>query len=273
MYMDNTHNTPETGKENPFVDALHESLVTHSIITNPRVAKCGTYYSKERGYFRYRVKCGNIKECPRCRTEGLPKRRQEILTEQEECLSAGGSLYLITGTLKHRKTDSLKFLQGKLSNAVKRLRNQSGWRKLSKLSTMPTKTVYETTYSTKNGYHPHVHMLYGTGNQVINKTQIREALNPYWSKYTGAYLDVTNLDKPTIYINKKEYPWVNVEEWETEMGRMNAEIKERFNKPTLETMLLCYDRIPNFNNPSISKDEIVKVLKNMNKYQSYYLGR
>ena len=62
-------------------------------------------------------------------------------------------------------------------------------------------------------------------------------------------------------------------EWETEFGRMNAEIKERFNKPTLETMLLCYDKIPNFNNPSISKDEIVKVLKNMNKNQSYYLGR
>ena len=85
--------TKDSTKEILFIDALHESLVNHKIITNPRVIKCGTYYSKERGYFRYRIKCGNIKECPRCRTRVLDFKRQEMLTEQEECLNAGGSLY------------------------------------------------------------------------------------------------------------------------------------------------------------------------------------
>ena len=79
-------NTIETEKEILFVDALHESLVNHKIITNPRVIQCGTYFSKERGYVRYRVKCGNIKECSRCRTEGLSQRRQEMLSKQESCL-------------------------------------------------------------------------------------------------------------------------------------------------------------------------------------------
>ena len=90
--MNTSKNNTETGKEVLFVDALHESLVANKIITNPRVIQCGTYYSRERGYFKYRVKCGNIKECPRCRTENLAQRRQEMLTEQEECLNDGGLL-------------------------------------------------------------------------------------------------------------------------------------------------------------------------------------
>ena len=117
-------NTTETEKGILFVDALHESLVTHKIITNPRVIQCGTYYSRERGHFTYRVRCGNIKECPRCRTEELAKRRLEILSAQEECLREEGSIFMITGTLKHRKTDSLRFLQKKLGDSVKRLKNQ-----------------------------------------------------------------------------------------------------------------------------------------------------
>ena len=158
--MNTKEDTKETGKEKPFVEALHESLVTHSIITNPRVTKCGTYYSKERGYFRYRVKCGNIKECPICRTREGNLKRYELLTEQEECLNTGGSLFIITGTLRHRKTDSLRFLQGKLSDAVKKLKNQYGWRQIMKGKSMSTKTVYETTYTNKHGFHPHVHILF-----------------------------------------------------------------------------------------------------------------
>ena len=111
--MNQTHqeNTKKTEKQ--FVDILHESLVNHKIITNPRVIQCGTYYSKERGYFRYRIKCGNIKECPRCREKTLSFRRSQMLQRQEECINQGGSLFIITGTLKHKKTD-LRYLQKKL---------------------------------------------------------------------------------------------------------------------------------------------------------------
>ena len=121
--------------------------MNHKIITNPRVIQCGTYYSKEGGYFRYRIKCGNIKECPRCRDRTLDFKRHQMLKTQEECLSSGGSLFIITGTLKHKKTDSLRYLQKKLRTAVGKLKNQKGWRKFQKQTTHPTRTVYETTYS------------------------------------------------------------------------------------------------------------------------------
>ena len=178
--MNTKEDTKETEKEIPFVDALHESLVNHKIITNPRVIQCGAYYSKERGYFRFRKQCETIKECPRCRSRLLGFKRQEMLTEQEECLNVGGSLFIITGTLRHKKTDSLRFLQGKLSDALKKLKNQYGWRKIMKGKSMSTRTVYETTYSLKHGFHPHVHMLIGLNQDGINKTQIHKALNNNW---------------------------------------------------------------------------------------------
>ena len=110
---------------------------------------------------------------------------------------------MITGTLKHKKSDSLRLLQGKLSDAVKKLKNQYGWRKIMKGKSMPTKTVYETTYSLKHGFHPHAHMLIGLNQDGINKTKIHKALNNNWRNYTGANLDVTNIDNPTVYVGGK----------------------------------------------------------------------
>ena len=267
--MNTKEDTKETGNEILFVDALHESLVNHKIITNPRVIQCGAYYSKERGYFRFRKQCETIKECPRCRSRLLGFKRQEMLTEQEECLREGGSLFIITGTLRHRKSDSLRFLQGKLSDSVKRLKNQYGWRQIMKGKSMPTKTVYETTYSLKHGFHPHVHMLIGLNQDGINKTQIHKALNNNWRNYTGANLDVTNVD-PTVYVGgKEEYP----EKLESIFRHQKQEMETNFTRPRLETILVSYDQIPEYQNPSLPRETIVKILKEMNQNQSYYFGR
>ena len=271
MRETNTHidNTIKTGK--PFVEHLHASLVKHGVITNPRVVKCGTYYSWER-YIKHRIKCGKIKECPICRERVSDYKRHQMLKTQEECLKDGGSLFLITGTIKHKKSDSLKFSQDKLSSTVRKLKKQKGWRKLLERSSHPTRTVYETTYSEKNGFHPHVHMLFFADNQIIKKTQIRNTLSHYWNNYTGSNLDVTKIDNPTIYLNKKEYDWVNLDELESKIGKMNKELKEHFTKPELETELVKIDNFPDYE-PSISVEGILKTLKEMQDNQSYYKER
>ena len=272
--MTHTQHTIETEKrkkEVPFVERLHESLVNHRIITDPRVVKCGTYYSWER-YIKHRIQCGKIKECPICRERVSDYKRHQMLKTQEECLKDGGSLFLITGTVKHKKSDSLKFSQNTLRTAVRKLKKQKGWRKLLQQSSHPTRTVYECTYSEKNGYHPHVHMLFFADNQIINKTQIRNTLSNYWNNYTGANLDVSNIDNPTIYLNKKEYDWVNLDELESEFGQMNRELKEHFTKPKLETELVKIDNFPDYE-PPISVEGILRTLKEMQDNQSYYKER
>ena len=183
-------------------------------------------------------------------------KRHQMLKKQEECLKDGGNLFLITGTLKHKKTDTLKFLHNKLSTAVRHLKNQKGWRNLQKQSSHPTRTVYECTYSEKNGYHPHVHMLFFADNQIINKTQIRNTLSNYWRNYTAGNLDVSNVDNPTIYLNKKEYDWVDLDELESKIGKTNRELKEHFTKSELETELVKIDNFPDYE-PVISVEGIL----------------
>ena len=262
-------NTTETEKEVLFVDALHESLVNHKIITNPRVIQCGTYYSKERGYFRYRIKCGNIKECPRCRDRTLDFKRHQMLKTQEECLSSGGSLFIITGTLKHKKTDSLRYLQKKLRTAVSKLKNQKGWRKFQKQTTHPTRTVYETTYSQENGYHPHVHMMFHANNQIITQTELRETLNDYWRTYTGANLDVTKVDEPTVYVGGKSYYPESLDDL---FKQQKDVMKKNFAKEELEIELVMTDSDPHYE-PPLSVESILTAVKEINQNQSYYKER
>ena len=268
MRETNTHigNTIKTGK--PFVEHLHESLVNHRIITDPRVVKCGTYYSWER-YIKHRIKCGKIKECPICREKISDYKRHQMLKTQEECLKDGGSLFLITGTIKHKKSDSLKFSQDKLSTAVRKLKKQKGWRKLLQQSSHPTRTVYECTYSEKNGYHPHVHMMFFADNQIIKKTQIRNTLSHYWRNYTGANLDVTKIDQPTPYVGGKRYYPKTLDDI---FKKQKDEMKEHFAKEELEIELVKVDSYPDYE-PPISVEGILRTLKEMQNNQSYYKER
>ena len=110
---------------------------------------------------------------------------------------------------------------------------------------MPTKTVYETTYTLKSGYHPHTHMLIGLNQEGINKTQIHKALNNNWRNYTGANLDVTKIDNPTVYVGgKEEYPEKLLEIFRQQKREMQFNLKDKqFPISRLETILMYSDQI------------------------------
>ena len=80
--MNNTLETEKRKKEVPIAELVHKSLVAHVIITNPRVVKCGTYYSWER-HIKRRVRCGNVKECPMCYERTADLKRHEILKNRK----------------------------------------------------------------------------------------------------------------------------------------------------------------------------------------------
>ena len=100
-------------------------------------------------------------------------------------------------------------------------------------------------------------------------------LNCGWRNYTGANLDVTNIDNPTVYIGgKEEYPEKLLEIFRKQKQEMQFNLKEKkYTRSRLETLLVYYDQIPEYTNPSLPRETIVKILKEMNKNQSYYFGR
>ena len=83
--MNNTLETEKMKKKKvPASELVHQSLVKHGVITNPRVVKCGTYYSWER-HTKLRVKCGRVKECPIC------YERTAVLWAEERILKVRGT--------------------------------------------------------------------------------------------------------------------------------------------------------------------------------------
>ena len=55
---------------------------------------------------------------------------------------------------------------------------------------------------------------------------------------------------------------------------MQFNLKDKqFPRSRLETILMYYDQIPGYTNPSMPKEKVVKILKEMNRNQSYYFNR
>ena len=126
-------------------------------------------------------------------------------------------------------------------------------------------------------------MMFFADNQIIKKTQIRNTLSPYWNNYTGANLDVGNVDNPTTYINKKEYDWVNVDDLQKSLGDLKrktknhfkkSELEGHFKKSELEGMVVCHDNIPDYKPPPpLTIESILKGAKEIRENQSYYKER
>jgi len=117
-------------------------------------------------------------------------------------------------------------------------------------------------------------MVFFQKNLQLTKTKIRETLSPYWNNYTGGNVDVGNVDNPNTYINKKEYPYVNLDELQSTIGKMNRELKNHFKRSELESMIVCHDNFPYYEPPPpLTVEGILKGVKEIRENQSYYKER
>jgi hypothetical protein len=234
-------------------------LVKNEIITNPKVLKCGQYLSKQKGYLRQRIQCDKIKLCPRCKYRTAPERIQKIISEQKKCLDSQKNLFSVSISNKYEKVDSLSIQVQKSRKSIAKFKNSRKWRGIREVTIA---TVFETTFGQENGYHHHCHMIISTTSN-ITKTKVKEAFIPYWKKETGTYLNIIQLDEPTMYLEKID-PKVK-----SMIAESNNELEQRFSKEELEGILHSYetDELPEH---PITKEETVRVLRDMYENQSYY---
>ncbi len=106
------------------------------------------------------MRCDSVWVCPLCSARILAKRSSEVEKGVDTWTQAGGSVFMLTLTHSHKRTDNLalkmKLLQKALSRffgdrAMKEIFNQFG--KVGQIKAL------ETTYSDANGWHPHHHIL------------------------------------------------------------------------------------------------------------------
>lgn len=106
------------------------------------------------------IRCDSVWVCPCCSARILAKRGNEVEQGVDTWTQAGGSVFMLTLTHSHKRADNpvqkMKLLQKALARffgdrAMKALFDQFG--KIGQIKAL------ETTYSEKNGWHPHHHIL------------------------------------------------------------------------------------------------------------------
>lgn len=105
--------------------------------------------------------CGSVWNCPCCSARISEVRRQELKQLEEWAGSPlrGLRLVMMTLTARHRKR-SLKDMLERLGKAKARMQNRIPWKPLRDDGHLfGSVSVKEATYSEKNGWHPHYHVL------------------------------------------------------------------------------------------------------------------
>lgn len=122
----------------------------------------GVRYNKttgKAGYDNLQL-CGSVWVCPCCSARILAKRGNEVEKGVETWTQAGGSVWMLTLTHSHQRTDNLaikmKLLQKALSRFFGDRAMKSVFEQFGKVGQIK---ALETTYSEANGWHPHHHIL------------------------------------------------------------------------------------------------------------------
>lgn len=129
-----------------------------SVVRSSRILSDGGEWHG--AYYQGIVHCGTML-CPVCGRQIARTRCAEVRRGAVEWLRSGGSLAMITLTVRHRAGDSLAVLDKGLSDAMEIMARNGTVRRLLRSAGMVGRIrSYEVQYSRINGFHPHCHNLY-----------------------------------------------------------------------------------------------------------------
>lgn len=136
-----------------------------------------------RSFFHGVAVCGDPHACPVCREKIAMSRRDEIVKCLEWHSNQGGTSFLVTYTARHKLGDNLKWLYDNLALAK---RNFTSWTAVKNarllLDYSHSISARDTTYSNKNGWHPHYHDIWLV-NAKFSTVSYFKSLSPKLQKF------------------------------------------------------------------------------------------
>jgi Replication protein len=98
--------------------------------------------------------------CPVCAAKTSERRRIELQQIIEKHIEMGGSVYMTTYTISHKRYDDLQDLLQRFLEARRKAKaGRRGQSLKTDFQICGTVSVLEVTWSEANGWHPHVHEL------------------------------------------------------------------------------------------------------------------
>lgn len=167
----------------------------HTLLDNVgRVCKCHRYSSKSgarialdsKGSARYRgvTRCGDVWACPICAPMVAAKRRDQVKTILELASLEGFTFVLVTFTASHTRDDKLADLLESQQKAIRSFKSYRGVRATrSRIGYLDYISTKESTWSPKNGWHPHTHELWALNLPADADLQVvKSDLAARWQK-------------------------------------------------------------------------------------------
>lgn len=149
--------------KNTSAKLLPAERVAHCLnhrVTNERGVDVRLNKSNGRAGYGNLMRCDSVWVCPCCSARILAQRGEEVAKGVETWTEAGGSVWMLTLTHSHERTDNpaikMKLLQNALSRFFGDRAMKSVFEQFGKTGQI---TALETTYSEANGWHPHHHIL------------------------------------------------------------------------------------------------------------------
>ena len=249
-------------------EMIREDLITEGIITG-RDGLCGSWKNPEMfPRHPYQMKCDRF-YCPVCNTEKVVGIRKRVSSFTNDFQSDDGILYLLTLTIPHDQNTDLNVLYKSFSQSVMRMKNSSVWRNRLKndLDHQFHYNRYETTITTSNLFHLHLHITLG-GYNIIDTDLWKERLTEVWRRCCDS-VGVKKLP------SKKRGVDIRVITNGTYTMKLNEDTnipkkQDSYSVEDLKKILTGYKRIDHFKHPDFSLKELKKYLK---KYKRVFTGK
>ena len=220
------------------------------------------------------VHCSSVYQCNCCQHRILQEKQKLLEIVNRQHLLTGGSICLVTLTVKHDKFDTFDGLLG--SSSTKKgilgaysylVSKDRGFKKLlEKYNIQMSCRVFETTWGKINGFHAHIHSLFYMQKKLSTEelNNFREEFYKLWVKSVKKVnLKLPN-DKNGIDIRDGSKAGSYLAKWSMSnelTGVLDKKAKNgNYNINQLEELLL------NNNETDISANQVKKVLK------EYYKG-
>lgn len=137
------------------------------------------------------VTCASVWACPVCMAKVMARRSIEVEAAALSWSAAGGSMAMLTLTVRHHRTHSLAELRRQLKRSWRALQNVRWWRELrASMGGLIVRT--EVTWG-PNGWHPHLHvLLFVTAGVDVGQVldEIATKTPAAWRSIVGAKFEV-----------------------------------------------------------------------------------
>nr|MDQ2887761.1 protein rep [Chloroflexota bacterium] len=132
-------------------------------------------------HYRGLQTCGSVWHCPVCAAKISERRRDELACLVEKHIAAGGSVWMTTYTIKHKRFDDLSDMLQRFLEARRKMRQgRRGMALRNDFQIVGTVSVLEVTWSKENGWHPHVHELVFSSDLAMSPDAYDQAARSAW---------------------------------------------------------------------------------------------